>query len=320
MKKITLFSLMICTIFIACSDDQNAIETVTVETERGAVLRTVSIQNGEFQIDNIESLYSIEIEEQDIQDGDLLSSVDVYLSFIDNTIETTDISTPKILFKTYAIDDFTIGGNGLPIMSVDYTFNELLEATSIDHSSVACKDQFRIDLDLHLTDGRVFNIRNSAGTVVNNSGFFKSPFTYLINIVEPIPNDSFVGVYQMEQIQDGFFGNSFIDENRIVEIFRGHSNNVRFFQFIDGGGGTFSIEFSIVCDTGVITRYQKNQTASCNSHDPTDRVLIGPDNPPGIADSNDDTVFELWYLEGFEGFNTGCDFRDFPAKIRFSKQ
>ncbi len=320
-RKICLL-IPVFIILYSCDDaeDENPIETVLEVVERGAVLRTTSINNGEFDITNPQSVFNIDLEESDIEDGALMSSMDVFLSFIDNTIDGNNSSVNRFLFKTYLPENFQTGANGLPVISIDYTFVELLEATAIDVSSVACKDQFRIDIDLNLTDGRTFNTRNSAGTIVNNSGSFNSPFTYLINIVEPIPTDSFIGVYQMEQIEDGFFENSFTSPIRMVEVFNGHSNNVRIFRFIEENAGTFSVEFSIVCDVAIMTRYQKIEAPSCNSHDISDRILLGPDNPPGIANSEDDTVFELYFLEGFEGYNTGCDFTDFPAKIRLSKQ
>ena len=54
--------------------------------------------------------------------------------------------------------------------------------------------------------------------------------------------------------------------------------------------------------------------------DPSDRVLLGPDIEPGLLDSTDDTVFELHFLEAFEGFDAFCDYANFPSKVRFSKQ
>ncbi|GGG40254.1 hypothetical protein GCM10011344_46400 [Dokdonia pacifica] len=320
MKKITIIilSLFLC---IACDDEEKAIETVLVEVDRGAVLRTLQFNNGEFEINNPSSVFSIDIEEQDIEEGRLLSTVDVFVTFIDNTPAGNSVSTQRILLETLTPEDFATSDFSLPAITLDYTYAELLDATGLTIDQTNCKDQFRLDLDLNLSDGLTFNVTNSAGTVVNTTGFFKSPFTYLINIVEPISSDKFTGVYQYTSIEDGLFGPSF-GPDRLFTIVNGHSNNFRQFEF-GSGVNRVLIEFSIVCDAAVVTRYQKLAFTCTGANafaDPSDRVLIGPDIIPATIDPNDDTVFELHFLEAFEGFDAFCDYANFPSKVRFSKQ
>ncbi len=320
-RKIILILSFLASIY-SCDDagEEKAIETVLEQVERGAVLRTLGFNNGEFEVGNPESLFSINIEEQDIQNGGVFERVDVFVSFIDNTVEGNDISTTPILVESIEPSAFVTGENGLPVGALEYSFQELLDATGLTISQTNCTDQFRLDLTLHLIDGLSFNLSNSAGTIVNTTGFFKSPFSYLINIVEPISNDAYIGTYLYTSIEDGFFGPTYGEEG-LVDISVGHSNNVRVFEIqfqTSSGIIPVEVEFSIVCDIAVVTRYQKT-LLGCTM-DRSDRVLIGPDSPPGIANSNDDTVFELHYLEGFEGFNAFCDIENFPAKIRLSKQ
>lgn len=312
MRKITFIIIAFISL-LACDDEQQAIEIVLEEVDRGAVLRTLQFNNGEFEVNNPQSVFSI-----DLEDGGLLSSVDVFVTFIDNTPSGNSVSTQKLLLETLTVDDFLSNNLGLPSLTLDYTFAELLDATGLTIDQTSCKDQFRLDLDLNLSDGLTFNVNNSAGTVVNTSGFFKSPFTYLINIVEPIPMDLFTGIYQLTSIQDGFFGPTFGDDI-LVTIRNGHSNNVRVFEVSASSGTALDIEFSIVCNTSVVTRYQKIRFG-CTQDDVSDRVLIGPDVIPATIDPNDDTVFELHFLEAFEGFDAKCDFSNFPSKVRFSKQ
>lgn len=314
------FLATLCLLSVQCTESGKAIEEVLQEVDRGAVLRTVQYVNGEFNIMDLESVFSVQIEEQDEKEGELLESINIHLSFVDNTPENGDYSTQRKAFKNLTLSDFSIGNTGLPNINLEYSFGELIAETEVAYANISCTDQFRLDMDIHLTDGRTFNISNSAGTVVNTTGFFKSPFGYLINIVEPISEDAFTGSYMMTTIEEGPFGATFISNTRPVTIRQGHSNNVRNFSFVDEGAGTYNIEFSIACDVAIATRYQPSLLISCNSHDPTDRVLLGPDKPPGFADSNDDSVFELYILKGFEGFNTGCAYTDVPAKFRFSKQ
>lgn len=317
MKKSTFIILSIALCF-SCSDEEKAIETVLQEVDRGAVLRTLNFNNGEFEVNTPESIFSIDIEQQDIEQGGLLSTVDVFVSFIDNTPSGNTVSTQPVLLETLTPDNFTSSGFGLPTTTLMYTYQALLDATGLSIDQTNCKDQFRLDLDLNLSDGLTFNLNNSGGTVVNTSGFFRSPFTYLVNIVDPIPSDQFTGIYQLTSIEDGFFGPTFGDDI-FVTLRNGHSNNVRVFEVDGPTDTTLEIEFSIVCDITVLTRYQRTRFG-CTQDDASDQILIGPDTIPATIDPNDDTVFELHYLEAFEGFDAKCDFANLPSKVRFSKQ
>lgn len=63
MKKNTLFLLIISNIFIAYSDDQNAIETVLEEVRRGAVLSILQFNNGDDAI-GVSTLYTFKFTKQ----------------------------------------------------------------------------------------------------------------------------------------------------------------------------------------------------------------------------------------------------------------
>tara|TARA_R110002051_G_scaffold81751_1_gene145878 strand:+ start:21965 stop:22915 length:951 start_codon:yes stop_codon:yes gene_type:complete len=310
-----LFIFSIC-FLISCTDSDKAIEEVLQEVDRGAVLRTVRIDNGEFDINNIDAEFNIQLEEQDIEEGALLESVEIEIRYIDNTPDNGDASTAFVAANSLLPADFSTGPNGLPITDLKFTFSELLNLTGVSFSEVQCKDQFRIDLKVRLKDGRVYTTSNSGGTVVNNTGFFKSPFSYLINIVEPIVETAFTGTYEMSSIKDGIYGPTFIDP-QIITVTKGHSNNVRIFEAQTVNGGVV-IEFSVVCDAAVITRYQK-MGIGCTL-DQSDQVLLGPDSEPGLIDPNDDAVLEIWYVEAFQGYDAFCNFSNFPGKIRLSKQ
>lgn len=316
------YLLMLFILILSCGSDDKAIEAVLIEDiERGAVLRTLEIRNSDFNINDLNSEFNILIEEQDIEDGNLLESVDVQISFVDNSPDNGQESIAPFIIQELLPSDFTSGANGLPIITLTYTFQELLTASSLLIDDIRCKDQFRLDLSLNLIDGRTFNTQNSAGTVVNNSGFFSSPFTYLINIVEPIDSSSFLGFYQLDTIQESENGIPFGISSGLVELSQGHSHNVRVFRHIVNDFESVDIEITIACDIVIATRYQKTLLPTCNPMlDLSDRVLLGPDSPPGLVDPLDDSVFELYILEGFEGYSVKCGYSDIPSKFRFSKQ
>lgn len=321
MRTITIFAIIL--FFISCDSDEKAIDFVFNNVRRGAVLRTVDFNTCEFKVNEPNSLFSVNLEEQDELDGGRLQDVTVYASFIDNSEGIGAENVDSIVIDTITSDQFTPGVNNLPVFTLEYSFEQLATSLGLAVNDIFCKDQFRIDLDLNLTNGEVFNLENSSGTVVNTTGFFKSPFTYLINVVEPIAPDLFTGVYQYTSVEDGFFGPSF-GPDQLFSIVQGHDTNVRVFQF-DTGLIRTVIEFSVVCDGAVVTRYQRlpttcTGTAGVGNSDTSDRVLLGPDSTPGLLDPTDDTVFELWFLEAFEGFDAQCNYENFPSKIRLSKQ
>ncbi|MEP0263466.1 hypothetical protein [Dokdonia sp.] len=317
----------------SCSNDEKAIEVVTEEVERGAVIRTVAIHNADFDISNTQSTFSIEVEEMDIEDGGLLETLDVLVQFRDNTPTNGNNSTSNTLVQTIPADEWVTGPTleGLPRTSLEYTFEELLTITGLTAAEISVKDQFLISLDLKLTDGRVFNATNASSIILAFNTFFSSPFCYTINIIEPIPEDLFTGMYLMESILDSPFGQTFVDINgqpfpngSIVEVIKGHSENTREFRARHALHHV-SIElprrweFTVVDDQIVMG---KNQLSSPEGYciQNSAPALLGPDTVNGMANSNDDTVFELWFVEGYLGFDGNCGFGTAPSRYRFSKQ
>ena len=53
---------------------------------------------------------------------------------------------------------------------------------------------------------------------------------------------------------------------------------------------------------------------------PPEGGVLGPHIEMGVVSDLDDSVFELRYVEGFEGRSDGCDYSDFPARIRLTRQ
>jgi len=109
-----------------------------------------------------------------------------------------------------------------------------------------------------LTDGRSFTTGQSSSKILAADDFWSSPFCYTINIIEPIEEDLFTGIYQLESILDGPLGATFGDEPQLVEVYKGHSTNVREMRLRH----RLSIEqelprifrFTIACDEAVFSK------------------------------------------------------------------
>lgn len=322
MKKRILLLLTLCTV-VACNTDEKAIETVMEELEYGAVIRTIEFNNSEFVVDDLSSVFSVVIEEQDEEDGALLETVEIYVRFQDNTPGGDNFSTQETRLGSLIPEDFTLGPNGFPRMTLELGYQELLTTTGVAHSVVECKDQFLVRLEVRLTNGLVLTVGNASSIILAFDTFFSSPYCYTINVVEPIDPDSFTGTYFYSSVEDGPLGPTF-GPPQVVQISRGHSNTVRTIpmkHILSHPSNELprDYEFSIVCDEAV---FQKNQLSSvigeCGfSGGP---ILLGPGPENAPINPDDDSGFELWFVEGYLGFDGGCGFGTAPSRIRFTKQ
>jgi len=329
--KTLLPSLCILILFLSCSNDDKTIDIVTQEISRGAILRTLAINNLEFDINNSSSIFSVNIEEQDIENGNLLDYVDVFVSFEDRTLTSSEnYSTQPIIIERLEKEDFTNGSRGLPVRTLEYSFSELLDITGVLQTNVSCKDQFIITLELQLLNGEKFTESNTNAVTLASNTFSSSPFSYTATILEPISEDLFIGNYTFNNVQEGAFGPSFIPFSPTVEITKGHSFNTRLVTLLYtiNRNDPRVFEFTIACDEIIMGKYQLSSICgSCNLSAPGmrdcdtgDLILLGPDTENAVIAPNDDTVFELNFVEGYRGFDGNCGFDSFPSKIRFSKQ
>lgn len=330
MKKL-LMILSVGVLLISCDNDEKAIDTVTENIFRGGIIRTVAINSRDFDINNLSSRFSIDIEEQDVEDGNLLDYLDVFVVFKDNTVTAElDQSSAPILLERLEKEDFSVGPTGLPIRNLNYDFSELLEATGITYNSVSCKDQFIITLELKLLDGSIFTRTNTNAVTLANNTSASSPFSYTITVLEPIGQNLFTGNYQLNNVQDGAFGPSFISPEAFVEITTGHSVNTRLVTLLYtiNRNDPRVFEFTIACDEVLMGKDQLSSICgSCNFISPGrrdcdtgDLILLGPGDSNASISTDDDSVFELSFVEGFDGFDGNCGFNTFSSRIRFTKQ
>ncbi len=330
--KLFCFIFIIIThIHISCSDDEKPIDTVFESITRGSFIRTLSLSNTDFIIGDTSAIFSLNLEEQDERNGELLENIEVYIQFIDNTIDSEDISTEEILVKTLNLNDFSIGPDNLPRTTLNLGYQELIETLNINAPAISCKDQILVRLALNLNDGRTFTSEDSSNTssIIALDTFSSSPFCYTINLVDPLPSkDQFTGIYRYTSIIDGPFGPTF-GESDVVEIVKGTSENSRVFyaDYIVSRRNEASrpFRFVVTCDE---IRFDKNQLSSffswCRPSGATSfggpPVLLGPDTQNSTINPNDDVTFDLLFVEGFEGWDGDCGFGTVPVQVRFTKQ
>ena len=98
-----IFKIIVCAFFVfsfnSCEDSDLAVDKVTDGTTSGAVLRTVNVISSSLNRSDDSSFFSVEVEEQDEQNGALLESVDIYVSIRDLTPDN-GTTTAEALVKT----------------------------------------------------------------------------------------------------------------------------------------------------------------------------------------------------------------------------
>ena len=99
----------------ACAEGDEVYDQIAAAEQRGAILRTISIVSDELPIGASDSFFGVDLEVQDQQNGGLLSTLDVYLSFTDNTVDGgDDKSKGEALASSIPASAFTTGEFGLP--------------------------------------------------------------------------------------------------------------------------------------------------------------------------------------------------------------
>ena len=317
--RLTTIILSISLLLVtACSNDDKVANTNADDREIGAYVRTTETFNSDFSIDNPSDVFGVELEVHDEQNGGLFQEIETYITYKPFGGEPSQ----EVFLKTLERDIFTIGQFGKPRASLTVSFEEALQAFNMSMAQMSCRDQFEVRINLKLSDGRAFTTGQSSSKILAADDFWSSPFCYTINVIEPIQEDLFTGVYLLESVLDGPLGATFGDEPQLVEVYKGHSTNVREMRLRH----RLSIQqeqprifrFTIVCDAAVFSKDLLSSKIGFCGIDPA--ILLGPDTVDATIDPNDDTVFELWFVEGYLGFDGNCGFGTAPSRIRLSKQ
>jgi len=176
-KNFKTYVLLALGLFMAgCSEDDKPTVNVQETVTSGAILRTLS-KKGALDMFDTSSALEFSIQEQDAEGGELLDAIGITVSFVDKNKDRDgdDGSVANAALAT--VNEFG-EHEGLPSFEYRVTLEELLKATGIALTDVLPGDQFVIDMELFLTDGRSFKNSDATGNVSGGS-FFSSPFRYV---------------------------------------------------------------------------------------------------------------------------------------------
>ena len=190
-NKIVVLLLSVV-LFTGCESDDKAIDQVFDGVSYGAILRTIDVPGKSFNLTDLNSAFSVIVEEQDEEYGALLSEVDVYVSKDGN----------EVMVNTIPASAFTTGDKGLPVATISVTLGETLTALGLG-TNYDVGDVFVIRLSLKLTDGREFSASSSSGSL--QGSYFASPFLYSSPILcTPKPGDYVIDM--QDSYGDGWQG------------------------------------------------------------------------------------------------------------------
>ncbi len=269
-NKIILSLFAIATLMSCDSDPDNTIYDVFDGLTNGAVLRTLERVSSDFNKFDKSSEWEIIVEAQDKESGNLLSEMNVYLSFTDNLDDGNDFSKPEVLLTSFPASVFTTSTNGLPSTNVRSTLGEALTILGLNDGEYTGGDTFNYRLEYVQTDGRSFSAADGSGSL--QGSYFKSPYLYLAGIL-CTPTTAFPGDYVID-MQDLY------------------------------GDGWNGASISVVID-GVSTDYTIEDGSSA-SH--TVNVPEGTQTAVFIFNSgawDEEVVFQIYMPSGTLGIDTG---------------
>ncbi|NER16211.1 hypothetical protein [Spongiivirga citrea] len=236
MKKISKYLLsfgLLVGVISSCDEGDALVDQVVADTTRGAILRTIEIGNTSFNRFDTTSEFSIRIEEQDIENGGLLSELQVYLSFTDNKDDGVDNNKAESLLRTISASEFETGDRGLPVTGISFTLAEALSALGLVDGQFDGGDEFTVRLELVLTDGRTFTRSDASGNVTGGS-FFSSPYRYTAGI-KCIPVAPVTGDYELDLADS--YGDGW-DGAKITVTIDGTATD---YTFTSGSAASFTI-------------------------------------------------------------------------------
>ena len=187
-----LFTASILLFTYGCTTDGEHLASFdhSGQVEYGAVLRTIddmpsnSLINTSFD----DSAFIITVEEQDIEDGGLLQEMRISVVYDDYSPDNGITEASGLVQSVPASEFYTDTEFGFPRYDISVSWASMKDASGFVADEYAPGDIVRIELELELTDGRVFGPESSSSII--SSGFFSSPFAYnSLLACSPLPGE-----------------------------------------------------------------------------------------------------------------------------------
>ena len=275
----------------------------------------MNLINGTVNVFDIQnSVFEVELEYRDNEDGVLFDSYDVYATFTDNTADGVDNSKPEVFLRNVGREQLPVNPEfGFPRGVLQISAPETLAALGLTEDQLNGGDVFNYRLVLKLTDGREFT--NKASGTVTGGSFFSSPFEYNAPVVclfdEP---DFFSGTYLIEQLNgtDPFYGEQTFGTQTVNIAADGISRTFDFVFYPSSFQTAYSMKIDLICGDILVTG---TGGLGCGAG-----IGQSTGTPVSNFDLNfeDDDVIEI----NVEDFNPdgNCGTGSYQMTLRFTKQ
>ena len=174
-----LFTSFIILAVLGCEEATDlASYNHTENIQYGAVLRTIDDMPSNNLINTSfdDSAFIVTVEEQDIEDGGLLKEMRIVAVFDDYSPENGVTEASGLAQTVPASEFYTDTPYGFPRHDINVSWGEMKAALNFTGGEFAPGDIVRMELELELTDGRVFGPDDASAVI--SSGFFNSTFQY----------------------------------------------------------------------------------------------------------------------------------------------
>lgn len=301
---------------VACEDNPSKfpidIDELQKPENTGGFLRVIDITGAFDLLDIPNQSFDLTIEADDAENGGQLESVDFYVAYSDNEAQTIgDIAETADPILSVPASDFSINEeSGLPRTSISINATTAMSALGLAEDDLGVNASFDFRWVLNLTNGKSFSAENT-GLNVAGGAFFNSPFQRGVILGVQIPEDQFVGTYQVIQgapttsgpsaaFRGGWvFEGTTGDGITTVELSIDPNNtlNGRVFteNYLDFGESDWSITLTRDPFTGDnITVWNDGQPTgvSCAS-----QILLGTASTPGEWTTGDDSQLTMTLIE-----------------------
>lgn len=328
--KHVIITVLLLSLAAACSvnEENFPVNLEEVLNNNGAYLRVNSVEVAGFDILDLEnSAYIFSGEVFDREEGELLESVEFYVSY--ESADGTVIEETSDPIKVYEASEFERGGiNDLPQNQFEIAIDEATAPLGLTTDDLAIGDVFFLRWEVNLTDGRTFTAED-ASSPITGGAFFSSPYRANVGVVGAIPEDVFVGSYTFTQessssTSEGVGGTGAVFEGSLeftVDVSVNPNNNLtgRVFNaapYAEFGASSQDVEFSILlaedtADNSVTLSSNVDVGLGCGGGG----LIVGPgsEDNPGDFDLDDDSEFTLVVQD-----NVAADCGAQPQDITFT--
>lgn len=303
-KLINLLSVFILAASLfSCTEGDNTVDFVLQNTKYGGgSLRNVAVTSPNITLGDPAAKFSVQLEVQDIENGKGTSSIEIYVSFKDNSTKNGNNPKSEVLLRTVSSTDFVAGARELLNANIVVTITELKTKLALTNAQFTGGDQFTIRLVQVLKDGRRFTNTNASANITGGA-YFSSPFLYNANVV-CIINAAIPGVYSVRSTGASTDSGPTPDENPIsnypytVTITATGGGNYR---MSDGYGGLYLLWYDIY---GINREYPGVFTDICGDLSGT---YVEPFDTNVIITGkvNDNGTLSIRWENGYGDFGSG---------------